>query len=298
MTEPVPEPPSPATLAPVVLVVGKGGVGRTTVAAGLAALAAGTRGRAAYVEFGDGASGRRALAGAPRGLEHVVIRSAEALQRAAASLFGSSLLARLVLGNFAMRPLVRVAPAVREVAVLEAVRQVAAERPGVRVVVDMPATGHSVAWLRLPRQGLEVLGPGPVREFCARLARELLAPARSSIVVVTLPERLVLEETRELCASIAQEAGLAVDRVAVNRLPAGLPPAALAAARTLAGRPGPVGAAAAALAGVLEGREAAVAEAQAALTVIGQRAVGRLPEASHDPSAREVAAWLRSEGAA
>ena len=298
MTESAPDPPSPANLAPVVLVLGKGGVGRTTVAAGLAVLAAGTQGRAAYVEFGDGASGRRALAGAPRGIEHLVIRSADALQRAAASLFGSSLLARLALGNFAMRPLVRVAPAVREVAVLEAVRQVAAERPGVRVVVDMPATGHSVAWLRLPRQGLEFLGPGPVREFCARLASELLAPARSSIVVVTLPERLVLEETRELCASIAQEAGLAVDRVAVNRLPVGLPPEALEAARALARRPGAVGIAATALAGILEGRDAAAAEARAALAVIGQRAVWRLPEAPHDPPAREVAAWLRDEGAA
>ena len=288
----------PAPLAPVVLVLGKGGVGRTTVAAGLAAWAVETQGRAVYLEFGDGASGRRALAGAPRGIEHVVVRSADALQRAAASLFDSAILARLVLGNFAMRPLVRVAPAVREVAALEAVRQVAADRPGVRVVVDMPATGHSVAWLRVPRQGLEFLGPGPLRSFCARLARELLAPARTSIVVVTLPERLVLEETRELCAAIAQEAGLAVDRVAVNRLPAHLPPEALAAARGLADRPDAVGTAAAALARVLEGRAAAAAEAQAALEVLGGHAVWRLPQAPHDPTPRETAAWLRAEGAA
>jgi hypothetical protein len=291
-------PPPASPLAPVVLVLGKGGVGRTTVAAGLAALATETGGRAAFVEFGDGTSGKRALAGAPRGVEHVVIRSADALQRAAASLFGSTIVARLVLGNFAMRPLVRVAPAVREIAVLEAVRQVAAERPGVRVVVDMPATGHSVAWLRVPRQGLEFLGPGPLREFCARIARELLAPSRTSIVVVTLPERLVLEETRELCAAVAQEAALAVDRVAVNRLPAPLSPAALAAARELAGRPGRAGEAAAALASVLEGRAAAAAEAQAALAVLGSRAVWRLPQGPHDPTAREMAAWLRAEGTA
>ena len=284
------------TLASVVLVLGKGGVGRSTVAAGLAARAAETHGRAAYMEFGDGTSGRRALAGAPRGIEHVVVRTADALQRAAASLFGSSLLARLVLGDFAMRPLVRVAPAVREVALLEAVRQVAAERPGVRVVVDMPATGHSVAWLRVPRQGLAFLGPGPLRSFCDRLARELLAPAATSIVVVTLPERLVLEETRELCASIAEEAGLAVDCIVVNRLPARFPPAALDAAVALAGRTDAVGTAAASLARILAGRETAALEAQEALRVLGPGTVWRLPQAPHDPSAREVAAWLQAEG--
>ncbi|MBN1773640.1 MAG: hypothetical protein JXB32_20420 [Deltaproteobacteria bacterium] len=298
MNASTPGAPPPATLAPIVLVLGKGGVGRTSVAAGLAVQAVEAGGRAAFVEFDDGASGRRALAGAPRGVEHVVVRTADAVQRAAASLFDSAILARLVLGNFAMRPLVRVAPAVREVAVLEAVRQIAGERPGMRVVVDMPATGHSVAWLRVPRQGLEFLGPGPLRDFCERLSRELLAPSRTSIVVVTLPERLVLEETRELCAAIAQEAGLAADRIVVNRLPARLPPEALAAARALACRPGAVGAAAAALAGVLEGREAAAAEAQAALEVLGPRTVWRLPQAPHDPSARETAAWLQAEGVA
>jgi Mrp family chromosome partitioning ATPase len=56
--------------------MGKGGVGKTTVAASLAALEAETHGEAIFVEFGDGESGRRALAGAQRNVEHVVIRPA------------------------------------------------------------------------------------------------------------------------------------------------------------------------------------------------------------------------------
>jgi anion-transporting ArsA/GET3 family ATPase len=135
--------------------MGKGGVGRTTIAAALAVLNAERYGAAVLVEFGDGASGRRALGGAHPEVEHVVIRPDEALRRGATPLFHSATLARLALGNFAMRPLVRAAPAVRELAMLESVRQVCAERPRVRVVVDMPATGHSVAWLRVPQQGRE-----------------------------------------------------------------------------------------------------------------------------------------------
>jgi arsenite-transporting ATPase len=283
----------------VVLVMGKGGVGRTTLAAGLALLEIQAHGAAVLVEFGDGASGRRALGAAHRHVEHVVIRPDEALRRAATPLFHSATLARLALGNFAMRPLVRAAPAVRELAMLESVRQVCAERPGVRVVVDMPATGHSVAWLRAPQQGIAYLRSGPLHEFCHRLVRELVAPGRASIVVVTLPERLVLEETLELCQAIVSETGLKVDRLVVNRVPVALSHAALEDALALAARPGPLAGAAAALASVLSARESACEEALSALSAIpiGCYAVGRIPLGQVDPSAADVARWLGAAAA-
>jgi anion-transporting ArsA/GET3 family ATPase len=259
-------------LAPVVLVMGKGGVGKTTVAAGLAELAARRQGRSVMVEFGDGAAGRRALDGgfAARSIEHLVIRPDEALARGAAPLFGSATIAKLVLGNFAMRPLLKAAPAVRELAMLESVRQIAAERPGVRVVVDMPATGHGVAWLRIPRQGRDFLGAGPIFELCDRLARELLGEARSSIVVVTLPEPLVLEETLELCAAIELEAR--VDCVVVNRFPDAPPALASDELEALAQREDSIGDAARRVAATLASRERAVEQARAEVDALSARA--------------------------
>jgi arsenite/tail-anchored protein-transporting ATPase len=288
-----------APLAPAVLVMGKGGVGKTTIAAGLAVLGAETNGKAAFVEFGDGDSGRRALAGGPRSVEHIVIRPAEALQRGATPLFGSSIVARLALGNFAMRPLLRAAPAIRELAMLESVRQLVAERPGTRVVVDMPATGHSVAWLRVPKQGRRLLGAGPLFDMCDRVGRELMTSGKSSIVVVTLPERLVIAETVELCAAIANETGMRVDHIVVNRLQIALPEAALVEAETLAARPGPVGEAARALGKILAARRTASQEGKTSLETLhlSNHALWRIPLAASDPSASAVAAWLRAEGA-
>lgn len=289
----------PRRLAPALLVMGKGGVGKTAVAAGLAALEADTHGMATLVEFGDGAAGRRALAGCKASVEHVVVRADEALQRGATSLFGSAVVARLALGNFAMRPLLRVAPAVRELAMLEAVRQLVADRPGVRVVVDMPATGHGVAWLRVPRQGRDFLGAGPLFALCDRVAQELLSPGRASIVVVTLPERLVLEETRELCDALAHEVGLAPERVAVNRMPLPVAPESLTEALSLADAHGPLAPAARALADTLTARASARAEAETALAALAlpRHALWHIPAAPVDPSAHDVARWLRAEGA-
>ena len=287
-------------LAPVVLVMGKGGVGKTTVAASLAVLDAETTGRAILVEFGDGEAGRRALAGSRRNVEHVIIRPSEAIARGATPLFGSATLAKLALGNFAMRPLLRAAPAIRELAMLESVRQIREEHPGVRVVVDMPATGHSVAWLRVPKQGRDFLGSGPLFELCDRVGRDLVAKGRASIVVVTLPERLVIDETLELCAAVAHETGLDVDRIVVNRMPIPLPPVALDDARALAATKGPLAEAAAALALVLAARATATAESLASLDVLARKRHGiwRLPLSPSDPSAADVARWLRAEGAA
>jgi anion-transporting ArsA/GET3 family ATPase len=74
-------------LAQVVLVTGKGGVGKTTVAAALALAEAEAGRRAALVEIGDGESGARVLGDAlarfggsgRRALDHVVLEPTEAL---------------------------------------------------------------------------------------------------------------------------------------------------------------------------------------------------------------------------
>ena len=288
-------------------VTGKGGVGKTTVAAGLALAAAEAEGEAVYVEFGDGAGARRVLRDRPSGLEHVVLDPSRAVAKAAAPVFGSATLAKLALDNFAMRPLIRAAPAVRELGVLELARQVVEEHPGKRVVFDMPATGHSVAWLKVARQGRELTGRGPVHDLCAKLEAELISPGRASIVVVTLPERLVLWETLTLCETVEKEVGLSVDRLVVNRVPYAPPENALADAAAMSKSEGAVGEAAQELAELLTIRDAVRKQVMEALddTVHrygeekgGDSGLTLLPIAPTDPTAQTVAEWLRSAGAA
>ena len=266
------------------------------MAAGLAVAAAEQSTGSIFVEFGDSDAGEVALQGAPSNVQYERIQPEEALVQGAAPMFRSSWVARGVLGNFAMRPLLRAAPAVREVAMLEAVRRLMEQHPGRRVVVDMPATGHSLSWFAVARQGRDLAVKGPVFELCDRLVRELINPGVMSIVVVTLPEPMVLRETRELCMALASQHQLPVDRLIVNRVPPTLPPGALRETRALAEGGGDLADAARALMDVLavrgQTRDAVLDVVSGSL---GSKAppLVLLPRAPEDPDAATVARWLQ-----
>ena len=285
-------------LARVVLVTGKGGVGKTTVAAALAVGSAARDGGAVLIEFTDGESGRRVLGKHHPEVEHVAVHPQEAVVRAFGPLFGPAIVGRAVLSNFAVKRFMSAAPAVRELAMLECVRLVAEEHPERQVVVDMPATGHGVAWLRVPEQFGTLMDEGPVLEMTQRLGRDVIAKGRCSIVVVTLPERLVVRETLELVAAIERDVGLPATRLVVNRFPVELPEEAVKDARALASSRSPLAGAAADLAGALEARAEACREA---LDALGDALHSTrlhpviLPDASADPPVEEVARWLHKE---
>lgn len=308
---PAPAPPSGAAssaqpaadlpaLSPVVLVTGKGGVGKTAIAAGLAEAAARRDGTAMLIEFGDGESGRRALRRGTKVL-HRVVDPREAMLQAITNLLGSQILARLFLNNFAVRPMLRAAPAMRELAMLECVRIFADELPGKRIVVDMPATGHGLTWLRLPVQMRDMFASGAIHDLAARIVDRLISPTRSSVVVVTLPERLVLQETIELCHALETEVGLHVARVVVNRFPAELSREAFDQARALEKRGGPEGEAATELLRVIEARTSMRKDALEILANSGKKSLTARPlilsERLEDPTADDVATWLEGERA-
>ncbi len=288
-----------APLSPIVLVTGKGGVGKTTLAAGLAEAAARKDGKAVLVEFGDAESGRRVLGPRTR-VTHEVVEPKEALERSVARLPGSKIVAKLFIGNFAVRRMLRAAPALRELAMLDAVGQIADKAKGKRVVVDMPATGHGLAWLRLPVQMRDLFGSGGLYDLSERLVHRLVAPRNCSVVVVTLPERMVLQETLELCAALEREVGMPPARLVVNRFPSEVPANAVAQARAMGSTS--LATPAHRLIEVLEARAAARAEAVDTLRSAASLGVDvrplLLPQAAFDPNADQVAEWLIRERAA
>jgi anion-transporting ArsA/GET3 family ATPase len=281
--------------APVVFVTGKGGVGKTTVAAALAVQASRAGLRAALVEFDDGQAGARALGTDISEVTHLVLSYDKALIDALASVLGSRILARAIVSQRAIRRLIRAVPALREFAFMDRIRAFAAERSFDRIVVDLPSSGHALDWLRVPHAFDRFLGRSPLGNMGRQIHDEIVAPGRADIVVVTLAEPLVVKETEQLCRRMREELGIAPALVVVNRTVAPDPEGAWPAARQLASNGGELSAAAAELLGVIDARAEQSEDTGYAFGLaraLDAARVVSLPETAQDPSASQVAGWL------
>jgi anion-transporting ArsA/GET3 family ATPase len=86
------------------------------------------------------------------------------------------------------------------------------------VVVDAPASGHSLPLLAAPRTLGTLARLGPVGELLGRIERLLGDPAATLVCIVTTPEDLAVRETVELHRELVR-LGLAVAPPIVNALP-------------------------------------------------------------------------------
>ena len=275
-------------------VTGKGGVGKTSVAAALSLAAARAGERVALVEFDDDEAGRRALRGADRAIDHLVVTYDKALEAAISPLLGGALLARAVLRQHALRRLIRAMPALREFVSLERVRVLLASGKYDRLIVDLPASGHALDWLRVPKAFERFLHGGPLGALGTRVHDEVVAAGRSDVVIVTLAEPLVIKETEQLARRFHEELARKPALVVVNRVPQRDPEGAEQAARGLASAlPGHAGAAE--FAALLRARADVARDAFEALGLADGLDAARvlsLPDAPSDPSVSQLVSWL------
>jgi anion-transporting ArsA/GET3 family ATPase len=66
------------------------------------------------------------------------------------------------------------------------------------VLVDGPATGHSLQYLRMPQAALEAFPSGLVHREAERVVALLRDPEQTGVVVVTTPEEMPTNETFEM----------------------------------------------------------------------------------------------------
>jgi anion-transporting ArsA/GET3 family ATPase len=216
----------------LIVLGGKGGVGRTTVAAALA-LALARRGRRVLLAQTNGKSRLPTMLGsAPIGDQLVRVRDrlyvVNMTPHAALHEYGLMVLKyetvyRAVFENRMARYFIRAIPGLDDYAMLGKAwyhtteEQEAGEWRFHTVILDGPATGHVLAMLRIPGSILAAVPDGPLTRD-ARLAQELLTdPARCRMLLVTLAEDLPVNETLELDKA-ARAMGLTVGGCVVNQV--------------------------------------------------------------------------------
>jgi anion-transporting ArsA/GET3 family ATPase len=213
----------------LVVVTGKGGVGKTTVAAALGLVAARRGQRTIVAEVARRDDVSRALGGegiqeeelAP-GLHHLSIDPERAMELYLTDQLPSAL-AELLASSRTFTYMAAATPGMRELLTVGKVWELAQEdrrAPGARpydlVVLDAPATGHGVAILSAPRTFARTARVGRIARQGRTIDAMVTDPARTGVIAVARPEEMPVTETLSLQDALRDEVGLEVGLVVAN----------------------------------------------------------------------------------
>lgn len=212
----------------VLIVAGKGGVGKTTVTAAMAVAAARAGASVLIVEM-EGKSGLASALGLgqPLGYEDVEIGPglrARALTPDHALLEyleerGLRRISRRLVRSGALDVVATAVPGMKDILVLGKVKQL--ERAGVAdlILIDAPAAGHAITFLLSPRGLLDAVSVGPVRTQAHEVIELLSDPARCRVMLVTLPEETPVNELVDTAFALEDRVGVKLGPVVLNAVP-------------------------------------------------------------------------------
>jgi anion-transporting ArsA/GET3 family ATPase len=224
--------PHPILDRRLLFVSGKGGAGKTVVAAAVALYASRQRRRVLLVELspygrihellGAPVPGPEPMEIQPR-LELVRIEPRRALEEFLQGILPVRALRRRLLASHAFSIFTAAAPGIEEFLVLTEIAHFEAMRGGLRrrrrydlLVVDAPATGHSLPLLSTARTLIEMMPIGPIGRAAGEVNRLLGDPRRTAAVIVTLAEEMAVNETLEIVGGLSRSRVVALGPLLVN----------------------------------------------------------------------------------
>jgi anion-transporting ArsA/GET3 family ATPase len=215
----------------LVVVTGKGGTGKTTVAAALGLVAARHGKRVVICEvarqerlaamFGAEELGHTERELAP-GVFGISIDPERAKEEWLRHQLHSGALAGMLGHSRLFQYLTAAAPGLTELVTMGMVWDLAQleRRLGGTTydlaIVDAPATGHGVALLRAPKTYADIAKVGPIRRQGMRIHDFVRDPELTGLVAVALPEEMPVNETIDLGQRLREQMGMAIDAIVVN----------------------------------------------------------------------------------
>jgi anion-transporting ArsA/GET3 family ATPase len=216
----------------LILVAGKGGVGRSTVAASIAAACA-RRGRKTLLfevvandrfgdYFGKPPVGHSIVPLAPN-LSAVNTNPSAALEEYGLMILKFRTVYEMVFENRVVRAFIRAIPGIDDYSMLgkawfHALENKRGKPVWDTIVFDLPASGHSISMLRVPWVIVETVPDGPLTRDAHSVQAMLRDTVNTALVLTTLAEEMPANEARELQVKLGSLMGLTVQHLVVNQL--------------------------------------------------------------------------------
>ncbi len=208
----------------VMIVAGKGGVGKTTVTAALAAAAARTGMSVLVVEV-EGKSGLASAFGRPSleyeeaelrpGIRARTLTPDHALVEYLED-HGLRRISKRLAGSGALDVVATAVPGMKDILVLGKVKQLELARAADLVVIDAPAAGHAISFLMAAQALVDMMRVGPIRKQALDVSEMLTDPRRCQVLLVAIPEETPVNELASTAYVLEDRAGLRLGPVVVN----------------------------------------------------------------------------------
>ncbi|NLD75507.1 MAG: ArsA family ATPase [Acidimicrobiales bacterium] len=223
----------------LVIVAGKGGVGKTTVSAALAR-AASKEGLSSLIIEVEGKSGLAAMFDQPSfSYDEVELLPAgenpvsgpvrartltpddallDYLQNA-----GMNRISKRLLASGALDMVSTAVPGIRDILVLGKVKQLERATAADLLILDAPAAGHAISFLQSASGLADAVRLGPINTQARDVLDLLGDPSRCQVVLVTLPEETPVNELIDTAYQLEDRVGVSLGPVVVNGLYDDLP---------------------------------------------------------------------------
>ncbi len=224
---------------------GKGGVGKSTVAAALALKKAKSGQKTLLVEIGDQSFYKDYFGLQSVGYEPVKVQEKfsvalwsgqNCLREYILHLIKVEALYRLFFENAVMKAFINVAPALPELAIMgkatSGPRNHGPKLPYDCIIMDCYATGHFMALMGASAGMSEVVKVGPMGEQSRSIDKVLRDPQICQYYLVCLPEELPVRETEELFAQLKADYGITPNIILNKCIAEPLPMAEFSAAES------------------------------------------------------------------
>lgn len=216
----------------LVIVAGKGGVGKTTVSATIAR-AASACGLSSLIIEVEGKSGLAAMYDRPAfsydevdlaetdpgahrgGVRARTLTPDEALVEYLEDA-GMSRISRRLVTSGALDMVSTAVPGIRDILVLGKVKQLERNRAADLLVLDAPAAGHAISFLQSASGLADAVRLGPIHSQAREVLELLGDPERCQVVLVTLPEETPVNELVDTAYQLEDRVGVSLGPVVVN----------------------------------------------------------------------------------